>query len=95
MKEQGINLLEKLEDEIEQQTRNGRAKIYVETKDLKELGYKKIEATERQFIDVITLMGLMRRYEFRQDLKIDVKPVENKVNPDEVMRKRSEEQWEK
>ena len=102
MKEQGINLLEKLENEIEQQTRQGRASIYVETEDLKELGYKKIEeGKERQFVDYITLRGLMNRYEFRNGLKVDVQPeiVKNLIEKIDIaeqsMKSRNEESWSK
>lgn len=102
MKEQGINLLEKLEDEIEQQTRNGRASIYVKTEDLKELGYKKVEeGKERQFVDYITLRGLMNRYEFRNGLKVDVQPeiikniIEKMDIAEQNMKIKNESQWDK
>lgn len=54
--------IEKLEKEILKQTRNGRTKVYVLTKDLKELGIDLSTDQERVFIDECKLEMLIKRY---------------------------------
>ncbi len=70
-----MNLIEKLEEEIWQQTRNGRKSIYVEADDLRTLGYN-IDKNKkgRTFVDLEELRAYMKRYKFKNDLKVDVKP---------------------
>lgn len=69
-----MNLIEKLEDEIWEQVRNGRDTIYVEVEDLKELGCKTDEnKTGRIYVDVNYLRAAMKRYEFKENLKVEPK----------------------
>lgn len=71
-----MDLLEKLEEEIWQQTRNGRKEIYVDADDLRALGYYiKEEKKGRTFINVEELRSYMKKYKFKNDLKVGpVKP---------------------
>lgn len=70
-----MDLIEKLEEEIWQQTRNGRKEIYVDADDLRALGYYiKEEKKGRTFINVEELRSYMKKYKFKNDLKVDVKP---------------------
>ena len=70
-----MNLIEKLENEIWEQTRNGRDRIYVEVEDLKKLGCSTDEnKTGRIYVDVNYLRAAIKRYKFKGDLKVDVKP---------------------
>lgn len=71
--------LEKLEKEIEQQSRNGRQTIYVETSVMNELGvsYSTMNGEERVFVDKTRLESLIKQYKkehtsFRDSLKVDV-----------------------
>lgn len=66
-----MKLLEKLEEEISEQTRNGREKVYIEVDDLNELGYN-IDPNKkgRVYVDVTYLKIAMQRYKFKDDLKI-------------------------
>ena len=64
------NLIEKLDKEITQQTRNGRDTIYVEVEDLKKLGCSTDEnKTGRIYVDVNYLRAAIKRYEFKENLK--------------------------
>lgn len=65
--------IEKLEDEIWEQIRNGRTKIYVEADDLRKLGYH-IDSNKqgRVFIDLSILREYMKRYQFKAGLKVDI-----------------------
>ena len=67
------NLLEKLDKEITQQTRNGRKEIYIEADDLRALGYH-IDANKkgRTFIDLSILNEYIKRYKFKDSLKVDI-----------------------
>ena len=70
-----MELLERLEEEIWQQTRNGRDRIYVEVEDLKKLGCNTDEnKTGRIYVDLNYLRAAIKRYKFKGDLKVDVKP---------------------
>ena len=70
-----MNLIEKLEEEIWQQTRNGRTEVYIDADDLRKLGYYiKEEKKGRTFISVTELRSYMKKYKFKNDLKVDVKP---------------------
>ena len=67
-----MDLLEKLEEEIWQQTRNGRKEIYVDADDLRALGYY-IDSNKkgRTFINVEELRNYMKKYKFKNDLKVE------------------------
>ena len=64
--------IEKLEDEISQQIRNGRDTVYLKIDDLNELGYdiqKKKE--ERTFISLASVRSMIKKYKFQQRIKVD------------------------
>lgn len=70
-----MDFIERLEEEIWSQTRNGRKEIYIDADDLRKLGYYiKEEKKGRTFIDVNELRSYMKKYQFKNDLKVDVKP---------------------
>jgi hypothetical protein len=65
--------IEKLEKEIEQQTRNGRDTVYLKVSDLKELGIEVIAEDERAFIDadfVESKLPQTPREKFLDSLKV-------------------------
>lgn len=71
--------IEKLEEEIEQQSRNGRQTIYVKTSVMNELGvsYSTMNGEERVFVDKTRLENLIKQYKkehtsFRDSLKVNV-----------------------
>ena len=67
-----MDLLKKLENEITQQTRNGRENIYVDVNDLNELGYKIDENKQgRVYVDLSTLRLYMNKYKFKNSLKVE------------------------
>lgn len=67
------DIIEKLENEIWEQTRNGRDRIYVEVEDLKKLGCSTDEnKTGRIYVDVNYLRAAIKRYKFKGDLKVDI-----------------------
>ena len=74
-----MNLIEKLEKEIYNQTRNGRKDIYISIEDLEELGYRDIKEGERQYIDINILKSLMKRYEFKYNLKVRIEETKEAV----------------
>ena len=97
-----MDILEKIDKEIKEQTRNGRTDIYVSTEDLKELGYKHIQEGERQFINIAILENLIQRYKFKTNLKVEpymVQDMKKKINqgidPDEILQRKNDEVWEK
>lgn len=90
-----MNLVEKIENEIYQQTRNGRDTIYIEVNDLREIGIHIDENKQgREFVDLNILQSALKRYKFRNSLKVeplkqetfkeveaDIKSIENrKIN---------------
>lgn len=83
-----MDIIKKLDKEITEQSRNGRNEIYIEKKDLRELGKESIGAG-REFISKTELIKLMQNYKkikFKQNLKIDnviVDIKENKEQEDE------------
>ena len=78
-----MNILEKLDKEITQQTRNGRDMMYIETSDLEELGMSEFKNKGRVWIKVECLNKLIKLYKNK------------KITPEEIMQKRNEEAWEK
>ena len=56
--------IEKLKEEIEQQSRNGRQIIYVKTSIMNELGvsYSTMNGEERVFVDKTRLENLIKQY---------------------------------
>lgn len=74
------NLIEKLEKEIKEQTKNGREDVYIEVEDLKELGYNfNTEKEGRVFVDVNYLKIRMERYKFREGIKVRLEETEGAV----------------
>ena len=73
-----MGLIEKLEEEIWQQTRNGRKDVYIDADDLRALGYYINENKKgRTFINVEELREYIRNYkkkDFKESLKVEVKP---------------------
>jgi hypothetical protein len=66
------NLIERLDKEITQQTRNGRNEVYIQVEDLNKLGYSiSTQKTGRIYVDVEYLRIAMKRYAFKQGLKVD------------------------
>lgn len=79
-----MNILEKLDKEITQQTRNGRSELYISTDDLEALGMSKFETSGRVWIKIEYLKKLINRYKNN---------IEN--TPEQIMQRRNEESWEK
>jgi len=74
------DLLEKLDKEITEQTRNGREDVYIEVDDLNKLGYGiDPKKTGRVYVDVNYLRIAMKRYEFKQGLKVETTDEYNPV----------------
>lgn len=68
------DLLEKLDKEITEQTRNGREDVYIEVDDLNELGYRLDPNKKgRVYVDVGYLKIAMERYKFKGRLKVEPK----------------------
>ena len=68
------SLLEKLDKEITEQTRNGREDVYIEVDDLNKLGYGiDPNKTGRVYVDVAYLKIAIERYEFRDRVKVERK----------------------
>lgn len=61
--------LKKLEDNIAQQTRNGRREIYMSTDDLRELGLDLTPNNRMVFVNVYRLNQLIERYKYEQKLE--------------------------
>ena len=78
-----MDILEKLDKEITEQTRNGRTGLYISTDDLEELGMTPFENKGRVWIDVSKLNKLIKRYKELQN------------EPEKIMQRRNEEAWEK
>ena len=67
-------LLEKLEKEITEQTRNGRKDVYIEVDDLNKLGYGiDPKKTGRVYVDVTYLKIVIQRYKFKDTIRIEPK----------------------
>ena len=79
-----MNLLEKLDKEITQQTRNGRTDIYISTDDLEKLGMSEFRTKGRVWIKADKLNKLIKRYKDLQDNE-----------PERIMQRKNEEAWEK
>lgn len=76
-----MDILERLDKEIEQQTRNGRNEIYISTDDLEELGMTEFKNKGRVFIPLDKLNMLIDRYKDN--------------TPERIMQRKNEEVWEK
>lgn len=61
--------LKKLEDNIAQQTRNGRREIYMSIDDLRELGLDLTPNNRMVFVNVYRLNQLIERYKYEQKLE--------------------------
>lgn len=75
-----MDILERLERNIEHQTRNGRKEIYVSTDDLELLGMTPFEHKGMVYIELNKLNKLIERYE---------------NTPDRIIQRKEEECWEK
>lgn len=69
-------------EEVAQQTRNGRTKVYLKSEDLKALGMTNISTTgdERIFVDADVVNELLKNYDkksFRDNLNVTT--VENPI----------------
>lgn len=73
------NFIDKLENEIWQQTRNGRDTVYIEVDDLRKLGYH-IDSNKsgRVFIDLSILREYIKRYQFKDNLRVDISKCNSK-----------------
>ena len=70
-------LLERLEQEISKQTRNGRTDVYIQVDDLNQLGYKiDPNKTGRAYVDVTYLQLVLKNYKFRNQLKVNPEKTE-------------------
>ena len=61
------NLIEKLEEEITEQTRNGRTEIYISTDDLETLGMTPFENKGRVYIEIDELNKLIEIYKGKEE----------------------------
>lgn len=76
-------LIEKLENELWQQTRNGRTEVYIEADDLNKIGYG-IDPNKkgRVWVDAAYLRIVLNRLKFKEDLKVEtiseeIDPIQN------------------
>lgn len=76
-----MDILERINRNIEHQTRNGRKEIYVSTDDLEELGLTPFKRKGMVYIELSKLNRLINNYR------------EN--TPDKIIQRREEECWEK
>ena len=71
-----MSILDKLDKQITEQSRNGRQRIYIDKEDLRELG-KEVEGEGREYIDKSELLNLIvkyRRKQFKNNLVVrDIK----------------------
>jgi len=90
-----MNLIEKLEKEILQQTRNGRDTLYMETDDLREIGIHIDENKQgRVYVDAQSVESALKRYKFKDSLK--VQPTQEhcqKIQRDKQLEKEISESW--
>ena len=62
--------INKLKEELEEQTRNGRTQVYIKVEDLKTLTDKKeIKEQGRIYLDIDYVKELIDTYEYRKGLK--------------------------
>ena len=74
-------LIEKLEKEIAEQTRNGREEVYIEAEDLNKLGYGIDKNKQgRVWVDVVYLKLVINRHKFKDDLRVEIQPVKTYKN---------------
>ena len=79
------DLLEKLDKEITEQTRNGREDVYIEVDDLNKLGYGiDPKKTGRVYVDVAYLRIAMQRYKFKGEIKVESKELTFKQLEQEI-----------
>ena len=76
-----IDIIEKLEKIIKEQTRNNRVHIYVSTDDLEKLGMTPFQVKGMVYIELYKLEMLMERYE--------------RNVAEQILQKRNEDAWEK
>lgn len=71
------DLLERLDKEITEQTRNGRTEVYISVEDLNKLGYGiDPNKTGRAYVDVTYLQLVLKNYKFRNQLKVNPEKTE-------------------
>ena len=74
-------LIEKLEKEIAEQTRNGREEVYIEVEDLNKLGYGIDKNKQgRVWVDVIYLKLVINRHKFKEDLRVEPQQLKTSKN---------------
>lgn len=62
-----MNVLEKIEKEITEQTRNGRTIMYIHTDDLEQLGMTPFKNRGRVWIEISKLNMLIKDYKEREE----------------------------
>lgn len=62
-----MNVLEKIEKEITEQTRNGRTTMYIHTDDLEQLGMTPFKNRGRVWIELSKLNMLIKDYKEREE----------------------------
>lgn len=102
--------IQRLEEEIWKQIRNGRDEVYLKIQDIQELKEEEVDTTDdrRIFLNVVYVQELINKYKqrnkkksFRDSLKVDVQPkiVKNLIEKMDIaeqsMKSRNEESWEK
>lgn len=102
--------IQELEEDLWKQTRNGRDEVYIKTQDLQELQGARIDKANngRIFVKYSYVLQLIKDYKeknkkklFKESLKVDIQPeivknIINKMNtPEEIMKRKNEERWEK
>ena len=69
-------LLDKLDKELTEQTRNGRTEVYIDADDLNQIGINIDENKKgRTWIDASYLRLTLNRYMFMENLRVDTRPV--------------------
>lgn len=102
--------IQRLEEEIWKQIRNGRDEVYLKIQDIQELKGEEVDKTEnrRIFLNVLYVQELINKYKqknkkklFRDSLKVDIQPeivknlIEKMDTAEQSMKIRNEESWEK
>lgn len=102
--------IQRLEEEIWKQIRNGRDEVYLKIQDIQELKGEEVDTADdrRIFLNVVYVQELINKYKqrnkkklFRDSLKVDVQPqivknlIEKMDTAERNMKIKNESQWEK
>ena len=102
--------IQRLEEEIWKQIRNGRDEVYLKIQDIQELKGEEVDLADdrRIFLNVVYVQELINKYKqrnkkklFRDSLKVDVQPeivkniIEKMDTAEQNMKIRNEESWSK